>query len=326
MSTRVSDFSALNTMPIKTVRSANFYDPIEHLEELLVSPKLRADALRQWAWYVDRQIVSTAYGLFYDMWEEAKDTGSVDSFAEFATYMHEKTNRETNLVEQGFMSTGGVTRLQQLLIYRDEAHDAAETLIGDRYKRPEVEQMLLDEQPRRVDALSKTKLRKLAEAEANGDKELEEAMFAQLIARRVARNKDAHERRLELVPIVVGLLQFIGARAPDEARFYDLPIDTQKRMVEQLVAIIKRSTSSMADARDVDEFDFCVMMREGKAAIAAIEQVLKHPLFSSRDDEPMGARQLDAERERATGHVDVGPVEPIERNVGLTLSNGATVN
>lgn len=288
-----------NTTRPVTMSAIN-YDPIAHIGDILPNEKLRARTLSSLAWYLDRQLSSEVRGLFFKLYEQLSDpecnSTTIDSYSTFLNVMKEEDGRRTNLVEQGFMEGSGVGSIRTLICLRDTFHSAASAM-DERHKVPSIDALMAEDRPMKVDALSKAKSAQLAKFMAKGNEVIEARLLAELIARKESRAIDFHERRVELVPALTGMLHFINNTSTvSDAEFHDLPVLVQKRLVQQLVSIIERAVSECSDDRKVTEFEFVKIMIEGEGAIEAVKAVLAQHTYAQSDEAIDGSVAIDHKR------------------------------
>jgi hypothetical protein len=297
-----------NLADLKTIMSANNYDPLAHIHDILPNQKLRQRVLSSFAWYIDRQLASEMRSLYFKLYEQLSDpdctTNAVDSYAHFQSIMNEEEARRVNLAEQGFMDGPGVGNIRLLICLRDTYHHAAEvaslSLSRQTHKVPTLEQLMSEDKPMKVDALSRSKTVALAKYMAKGDAAAEARFTAELIARKEHRAVDMHARRLEIVPALTGMLAYINNRSDvSEAEFHELPLATQRRLVQQLVNIIERTVGELSDDRTVSEFEYVKIMIEGEAAIDAVKAVLAQHTYAQLDDAIDAAVTLNHKRNSA---------------------------
>lgn len=262
--------------------SANFYDPQEHISELIATPSLLASIRNSMAWYLDNQYVKVVRDMYWATYEEAQKLDNIDGMAEFINACKERDFMTYVLTQQGFDDRGGPAVIRLLARLRHEWHDA----VGSQEPTPDLEDLLAAEKPMRLSSLSAAKLRTLATAIADGDKEMEETVMADLTKREELRSQLMFEQRAKFAPAMLQIERFVLATdiSTEEAFFYNLPLPMRKRLVQNTVSIIQNAMMRLATDRKVDVLEYAAMSMEGTRAMKAIKAILAQPLFANCED------------------------------------------
>lgn len=277
--------------------SPNTFDPIEFVRTYVTTEKARHHVLSSMAWYIDITTLNVLRTLFFSVFQSMQAGGTIDHYNDFLADMNAAESRERNLVEQGFMETEGVGTLRRLFLLRQTWHDAA--LVNPRHQMPSLDTLLLNEKPQLPNALTKEKLRILAEDEAEGDAAVAEEIFNELVHRETMQAMDRLDASRARVPAMIGMAGFIEATSTEqEADFNDLPITTRKRLLQGTVSALGQATSRMTTDRSVNAIEFLAIRKELKAATAALNEVLMSDLYRDEDIPSQAAieeKRLDKE-------------------------------
>jgi hypothetical protein len=184
------------------------------------------------------------------------------------------------------METEGIGSIRRLLLLRRDWHDAVGSL-NDKHVMPTIESLLQGEKVQTTTALTREKLRMLADDEAQGNTALADELFAELVKREDLQAADRYETSKARIPAIAGMVQFIGSTSTiDSADFNELPLDTRKRLIEGIKNAIGQAVGRMATDRKINVIDFMATRKELKAATALIDEVLAAPLFNDGFSQP----------------------------------------
>lgn len=296
----LTDLPALNPIIVTSPRS---FDPIDFVHTRIHNERARVRVLSSLAWTLDVTLIGQVRTLFFDMFKDMQVGGDIDNYNSFLAAMNEREQRETNLVEQGFLEGEGVYSIRRLLALRSKFHDAVDTAqVNSRYVMPTIEQLLANEKPQKANALTKEKLRMLADDEYPNDKAEAQALYEEYVKREDLQAIDRHEAAQSRIPAIAGMCHFIGNTSTvTEAEFSDLPLDTRKRIISGLQGALGRALTDLAADRKVDVLQFAAARRELKAAVVELTELLAAPLFNeSTSQSQIDEARLDKKLE-ATG-------------------------
>jgi hypothetical protein len=290
------------TMPlnpvIQSITSARTFDPIDFVKTNVTTEKARAGILSSMAWYIDMMVINQLRAVFFDLYRDMQAHGedvtrrTADSYSDFLKAMNDRVQREANMVELGFMESAGVGSIRKLLVLRQDWHNEAMTAMtavrtNFIYVVPTIEELLRNEKPQMPNALTKEKLRALAEDVAEGDTDAAVELFNDLVLREELQAKDRHAAAAERHDALIGIGEFIEHTNPvSEADFNDLPLDSRKRLITGIKNSIAQATQRLATDRTVNVLDFMAARKELKATTNAINAVLAHPMFDE-DESPI---------------------------------------
>lgn len=287
----VSSLSALDTLKPALLNQAKSigartFDPIDFVQTNVFSERARYQVLNSMAWYLDITLINNVRSVFFDLFRDMQGAGDIDSYNEYLAAMSEREQRETNLVEQGFMDTEGIGSIRRMLLLRRDWHDAVGSL-NEKHVMPTIESLLLGEKVQTTTALTREKLRMLADDEAEGNKALADELFADLVKREDLQAADRHETAKARIPAIGGMVQFIGNTSSlTSADFSELPLDTRKRLIEGIRNAIGQAVGRMASDRKINVIDFMATRKELKAATVLIDEVLAAPMFNDGFSQP----------------------------------------
>lgn len=304
----VSSLSAINDLkPQLTAQAksigARTFDPLDFVQTNVTSERARAQVLSSMAWYLDVTLINNVRAVFFDMFRDMQSAGDIDSYNTYLAAMSEREQREANLVEQGFMETEGIASIRRMLMLRVEWHDAVGA-VNDRHVMPTIESLLQNEKVQTPNALTREKLRALADDEAEGNKQTADELYEELVRREELQAADRHETAKARIPAISGMVQFIGNTSTySSADFSELPLTTRKRLIEGIKNAIGQAVQRLATDRQVNVLEFMATRKELKAASQLISDVLAAPLFNddstqasvdnARQDKDLAARGLE---------------------------------
>lgn len=275
----------IKTKPV--VQGTNYFDLREQLGELLSTEQLRARVLSSVAWRIDTQVISLARALFYKLYEDNADVGTIDAFNEFIRSVSMQKDAEENSFAVGFEQTGPFKTMVALLNTSHYWHDAAteaSAAAGMRYTPKSITQLLAEEKPQAVTALSAQKLGMIAKAVSNGDAEREEITTKLLISKEAQRNEQSHAGRQKTLPAVMRIIEVAQGFSPtndisDEPGFHTFPLELQKQLIEFSIKAIETSLTQLASYTSISTLEYSAIIAEALNAQRKLAEVLKSPKF-----------------------------------------------
>lgn len=289
-------------------RGTAYYDLIPELKDLLTTPMLRARVLSSMAWTLDVNIINTARSVFYDTYKDVTETQSIDGMSDFISAMSEMRANENYMEDLGFeLNTGRLQSLTMMLHLSREWHDAAESAAVDanmKYSAKTFAELLASEKPQQVDTLSRTKIRALVRAMVLGDEEaefvdqceadnvLDQPRYLELLAQLTEAEtlmikkqeedyRQMFEQRQKVSPAVERIIQYGSYRDCDDANFWQLAVDTQYRLIQSASRTVQRVMQDLASYKSIPMVEYLVIIKESKAAIKALNEVLASPKFKN---------------------------------------------
>lgn len=256
-----------------------YYDPMEHVGNLIKTPSLLKAVQSSLCWYADVTYVRELRSLFWAMYEGQVETGGIDNYNDFANAMAEREFNEYVTSQQGFDSNSGPTVLRQLARLRAAWYDDN---LNSEAKMPSLPDLLTNEKPARINADQTKRLDILAKAMADGDAEMEKVLLTSLIEKEQSRAAFSHTQRQRVNPCLELIDAFITRTdIGDGAQFHELPMPIQKRLVENTVAVLNNSILQMSRDRKMDLLEFGAATIEASKAIKAVKAVLEQPRFKN---------------------------------------------
>lgn len=262
-----------------------YFDLIGHVEDQLIDGELKARVMSSLAWSLDTRAVNYARSVFFDTYKESVETGTIDAFNDFCTAMNERAVAGDHTHEVGFEDVDSFSTLVSLLNMRKFWHDRAEACATRPYKPKSLAELVLGERARTTAPDTKAKLAIRAAYAADGDLDLEKQLLDSLIRKSDSTKQQQYELRAKLNPAVLRVLELASARA---TTVYDgecpelhlLPIELQRSLIEGSIGAVERGLSDMADMRNVTLDDYTVAIKESRAFVKSIHEVLKAPKFN----------------------------------------------
>lgn len=291
----------LITEPNKIAPVSNYiyFELLDWLDGKLVTPYVKQQVYSSVAWSVDNMLTNTGRTLAFRVWEQVKESGdnSIDTFNDFIAAMRADAFRSHALELGGAEARNYQNTIAQLNEYRVVYHDIA-MQHDDRYKTPTLEDILKNERPMRVDVQTIKKLKIIVDFQKTLNESTdEEALLAALIERQADRNTMMHQRRIELIPMMLMVITeairmtHIGG----EIAFHDLDIDIQRTLIERTVGALERTVTNASARRQIDTLEFSAIMAECTSAVKELKVVLNAPKFN-RDTHSISEEDIAALR------------------------------
>lgn len=289
------------------VHGTNYFDLREQLSWLLPTQLMRARVLSSMAWRIDTQIISLARNLFYTLYKDTVETGTIDAFNEFINAVAEQRGSEENTYDIGYENSGMFKTMVALLNSSHYWHDAAvesSAAAGVRYNPKPIHQLLAEEKPQTLSVLSAAKLNALAKAVSDGDAERELITAKLLIEKEAQRNEQSHAGRQKIMPAVMRIIESANSKSPmndisDEPGFHTLPFAVQKQLIEFASKSIEMALTALATYTSISTLEYAGMITEALAAQRALKVVLTAPKFNDGVDMrvPVSYDMLPGEQE-----------------------------
>lgn len=271
-----------------------YYDVLDDVESRLMPGELKSRTLASMAWTMDMMCINTARSLFYDVYRETTEVNSVDAFNTYMSNVSTMNMRGAHTEEIGFENADAWDTLIMLMSLRGVWHDAAAKASQRMYQPTELLEMMANEKQQAVNALDRQKLGLMAEFSADGDEKMTKELIDRMEQMQNARYKDSFELRRKLIPAINEILvrassvvklssgvRFGTADDPqDHAEFHQLPVLTQYRLIGAAVRAIERTLMDLGTNRRITMMEYAAYLRDGGAAIKAINEVLKAPKYS----------------------------------------------
>jgi hypothetical protein len=291
--------SSIKTVKPVFVYTPKNFDPIEYIKRDASHDAAKFRMLSYMAWSLDNLLVRQLTTLFFDVQRDIIDNGgtdtdgnSIDSYNDFLRAMEVREARERNLDEQGFLQSGGVKLVQQLMVLRIDWHDIAAdqrqaampTMRAQPY--PTIESLIRNQQLPEVSQQTKAKFQALAKYDAGEDAapELVKEYFDAYMLRATQDNEHRFQRAKERVNSLVGLAEYVlSNNMIDTVDFVDLPKDARLDMMNAAVRACDAGVKELITNRKVAVED----MVPGKKMLAAAKKEIES-LIVQLDSDPLG--------------------------------------
>lgn len=276
--------AALNAAGVH--RSAIYYDLIEHVDELLMRGELKARTFSGMAWSLDMLILNMARSVFFETYEVhmGDNPRTPDSLNEFIEAMRGLAAADKlNLMDgRDHTSYGTLCILMKMRdVWYDEAQKASLSM------RPvevmSLDERLIKEKVQELDPMSRAKLEQFAAYAADGDAEVNKEILKRLEAAQKVRFEKTFEFNQRIRPAMRSILMQAsgyGLISEEQMTFYNLPIAAQVRLIEGAIRSIERALSDLSTNRRVTLSDYATYLKEGGAAMKALNAMLKEPKFA----------------------------------------------
>ena len=264
-----------------------YFDLLHTLDEVLVHSLLRARVLSSMAWALDTAAINAARSVFWDTHKEAAEAGHIDNFAEFLNKMSEMRANENYVEDLGFeLGAGKLQSLTLMLKLSQKWHDTAADAAagaGIKYTPKSFEVLMASEKVQQVDAPTTAKLNALIDMTFEGEEhtaeEIEQARKL-VAAQQSERMAAMHASRQMISPAVQRIIAYADYRdSSDATEFWQLPTDTQARLVSNAISTIDRTLTDLAGYRSITAIEYISLIKEAKGAKARLNDVLKSSKF-----------------------------------------------
>ena len=226
----------------------NYFDPIDTLEDhLALHPQLHSRVLNSAAWMIDMACINAARNIVFTRYAESELAAETeDRFGTFCQGIAEVLAHESfyNTTEDTPEST--LATLISMSHYWHDCAARAYSANNQDYAPKSFDELLLSEKPRMADAGTRANYEAIAKAEARGDEaKYKRFMDAFLEADRLAAMQRSDNNR-KLIPVLSITLATVSRHARADARFDELPIDTQRKLTTQILRSFDRVKLDLA--------------------------------------------------------------------------------
>jgi hypothetical protein len=249
------------------------FDPVDFICTRINTDEARFSILRSMAWYIDMALLGEIKALYFKMFADLREAGEVESYSEFVRAMDVQDARERNLEAQGFAAGSGVHTVRLLATLRSDWHDRAHAHKTD-YIMPSVTALIRGEKPQMPDALSKLKLKDLAEDMSEGDEEEAKALYLDLLSREEMVATNRHEAAVERQRALVSIYEFVDHTNVDcesDVEFVTLPTILRARIVTGMLKTIDTTLVQLATNRKVGVLEYAAARKELKAVVPELK-------------------------------------------------------
>lgn len=268
------------------------FDPIDFVRNYVTNDDAKREVLSSMSWYIDATLTNSVRTLFFRLFDDLKVSGDIDNYNEFLARMDEDDARQKALVEQGMMETLNVSTIRQLSLMRVTWHDAVYEL-NPRHTCKPIAELIRSEKVQLPDALSKAKLRTVAEMLCEGEDEPAiEAMYQELLTREEIQAKNRFETARNRMDALIGMYEFIDNTSTlAEVSFEELPVATRRTLLENTKRALSQAMMRMTTNRKISVLEFGAALKELKHADKLIAEVLSSKVY---DEEAIVVPAADA--------------------------------
>lgn len=276
-----------------------YFDLPEAIEKL-DDPLLRGRILNNLAWRLDGLLTQQVSAMYRLMAQELRDTNTIDQLNEAAAILGEQSFAEENFAQIGSNTEGPLTTFHQLLDVREGVYALAGKYAEDidefwRAQNVGLEARLREirgDEPSRavknrieeeVDAI-------IAHRQKRGkpvNPGYREALIKEALKDETESNKSLNERNKETIDARMNILSLMLAERPTSAtevkHFYELPIATQRALIDSAIQAAERCRK---DARRDPNVVFSLFLAEYLDLIDLLTAVTKTDRFRELDETP----------------------------------------
>lgn len=285
---------ALNEAGVVHTRHT-YFDLAHFIETKVEHEQFRAQVANSMAWFVDTLTINAARTMFYRDYKESGGDGTQDAYNAFV----EGFLNAVDLDGQGSEFTDGVARdIVSLLGFSPTMHDIASrasAATGRDYNPKSIEQLLSDEKPMKVNALSQAKLAQIAKFVEEDDEKAEAETLKMLLNKTEINARDQHASRQKINPIIIGLIDKAERHAKTEIQFWQLDSKLQERLVTQTLKSIKSAIERLATYNTIETIEFAMILKNSRTVIKELEEVLV-TFRTPEEDATITAQQRAAKR------------------------------
>lgn len=274
MTTTIKD--AMQEAGVVHTRHA-YFDLIDFCDEFLQNEQLRANVLNSVAWMCDVTAINLARAMFFRDYKESDGSGTTEAYeafmANFLSTLDIDGSGATEFVD-------GVARdLVCVLGFAPQMHDvasAAQSAIGREYNPRSFEALLAAEKPQATTPKTRAKMQQIAKFVEGDDAptaQVEQTLEV-LLQRAESQAARSHENRKRINPIVLGIIEVAKRHQKDDIEFYQLDAQLQERLVKATITAINNAMGRLATFDSIEMVEFALIMKEAKAAIAKLNEVM----------------------------------------------------
>lgn len=310
---------ALNEAGVVHTRHT-YFDLAEFIDEKLEHEQFRSQVANSMAWFVDTLTINAARTMFYRDYKESGGDGTQDAYNAFV----EGFLNSVDLDGKGSEFTDGVARdIVSLLGFSPTMHDIASraaSATGRDYNPKTIEQLLADEKPMKVNALSQAKLAQIAKFVEEDDAKAEAETLKMLLNKTEINARDQHLSRQKINPIILGLVDKAQHHAKHEIQFYELDTKLQERLVTQSLKSIKSAIERLATYNTIETIEFAMILKNSRAVMKELEEVLVK-FRTPEEDATIQAQQRSAKAKAQTSDASDFEQSEIDAAAKLELRN-----
>jgi len=258
-----------------------YFDPMDAVQNAIITPSFLHSVMSSLCWYADIAYTRAVRDVFWTAFKAHVDTGGVDDANEFVARMAEREFAERVTHEQGFEPSSGPTLVRQLAQLRLGWYTELNIPPAE---VPTLDDLLLNEKPARVSAMSLSRLEILADALVPDDTkpenklDIKKEIVATLVERENLQARFAHANRQRVNPVLSMISGFCERTDLDnEVQFHQLPDVTQKRLIQAVPSIVNNTILRMSRDRKMSTVEFVACSLEAKAVLKLFNGVLAQP-------------------------------------------------
>lgn len=279
--------SQIETRPQSTYAH---YDVLDTVENNIKHPLLKAMVLGSMEWAINMICISSARGAFYraralDVDNSVQSDTAIDELNNFVNTIAELKANEQYNTDLGFEENAGdMQQLALLLPLRQRWYDIADTAHGAAkmaFKSKSFEELLASEKVRTLDVDSALKIGAMTDMLCKGDAAKAKRVTDLMLAQQQSKLAQSHQTNKLIAPAVLSIIRMAEYRNEEAPEFWQLSIDTQKRLINNTRASIERTIATLATWRSVSQFEYASsVLLDGFAAIDELDAVLASPKFN----------------------------------------------
>lgn len=292
--------TALNEAGVTHTRHT-YFDLTEFIADKLEHEQFRSNVANSMAWFCDTLTINAARSMFYRDYKESDGDGTQDAYNRFI----DEFLNSIDLDGQGSEFTDGVARdIVSLMGFAPKMHDiasAAASATGRDYNPKSITQLLADEKPMQVNALTHAKLAQIAKFVEEDDEKAEAETLRMLLNKTELNAKDQHAARQKINPVIIGLIDKAEVHARHGIEFWELDKKLQERMVTQTLSAVKSTIERLTTYKTIDTIEFAMILKNSRAVLAELNDVLK-TFRTPEEDATITAQQRAAKAKAKTSN------------------------
>jgi hypothetical protein len=260
------------------------YDVLDTIETIH-HPMLKAMVLGSMEWSISAAIINLARDTFYRVRDSMAATdNAIDDFNEFINAVAVLKANEQYNTDLGFEeNTGALQQLAMLVSLKQRWYDQAELAHGAAkmvFKTKTYEELIATEKVRTVDGDMKLNLSALADFAGRGDKDRTTKAHEALVRQQQLKFASQHATRQLVAPAVINIITMAEYRGIEDVAFWQLPVETQQRLIDGTRKAIERSLETLATWRGITTIEYAAgILPDGFDAIKQLEAVLASAKF-----------------------------------------------
>lgn len=302
-----------------------YFDPLELLEDKIgQQPMLHSRVLKSISWMIDNSCISQARTILFARYKDDDHEGITDPFGNFCQQIAADLSHESIYIEESNEHT-----LALLLALRQQWHDAAGRAAAaddQDYNPKSLRELMIDEKPQTANVGTRHNYQTMAHDEAmvgyaeekakaikvdpvNGAAHFDDMIDAKIkrlidiyLSSNIILQAQRAEGNKKLMPTILEILRTASRYASADVRFDHLPLSSQRRLTQFVVATVERMKVDLAQRLANQPLAFGRVSEAALNATTALNKVLATKFTEVGDLENTSLNGEDLEMARRREH------------------------